>query len=212
MVPFEGESRPVKYAVAGSFTSVNLESQTGSADANTSTFDYFALNFPVGRFGVGVGALPYTSVGYKLQDLADNGDILNRYTGEGGLNKVFAGVGYKITEKLSIGVDMNYNFGNIKNSALAYAYSEGLLLQFQTRENNRSDLSGLSFNLGMAYHTMITRKLELQATATFAPESNLTSENTRSYSTIVITNNGREVPNSIRLMPIWKQLAWKQPI
>jgi hypothetical protein len=190
--PFDGESRPVKYAVAGTFTSLNLESNSGSENANTSTFDYIVLNMPVGRkFGVGFGLLPFTSVGYRLEDVDDNDPdrLLNRYRGEGGLNKVFVGVGYQLTHSLSVGLDVNYNFGNVQNSAIAFSYDgDGNPTQFQTREDNRSDLSGLNFNLGLAYKSKITDKLTLSATTTYSPQSDLASENQRSFSTIVYNN------------------------
>ncbi len=192
--PFEGKSRPVKYTVGGSYTSLNLESNAVTEKANTATFDYFALAIPLGKFGFGFGAMPFTSVGYKLEDIDENGVAQNQYSGEGGLNRVYAGLGYQITDKLAIGVDINYNFGNIQNKALAFLYdNEGNLLQYQTREDNRSDLSGLNFNLGLSYKTMVTDKLELSATATYTPESNLTSDNVRSFSTITINQfTGRE--------------------
>ena len=64
---------------------------------------------------------------------------------------------------------------------------------YRSREDNRSDLSGLSFNFGLHYKKLITDKLELQASTTFAPQTNLNSENLRSFSTIVINDNGGEL-------------------
>jgi hypothetical protein len=184
-IPFDGESRPVKFTVAGTMSEVKLKGNSGEAKAGSSTFDYLALSIPVGKFGFGFGLMPYTAVGYKLDDENDNGDFINRFEGEGGVNKVFAGFGYQISSKLSAGIDINYNFGNIQNSAIAIEYTpEGDLVQYQTQEYNRSDLSGVNFNFGLAYKTMITDKLELSTTATYAPESNLKSDNERTFSTV----------------------------
>ncbi|WP_299361434.1 hypothetical protein [Winogradskyella sp.] len=185
-MPFDNESRPVKFAVAGTMSNATLNGNSGEAETNSTTFDYIALSVPVGKFGFGFGLLPYTSVGYRLDDINDDQDIINRFRGEGGVNRVFAGFGYQITDRLSAGVDINYNFGNIQNSAIAFQYNEGELVEFQTREDNRSDLSGLSLNFGLAYKMMISESLELSATATYAPESELSSDNIRSFSTIVI--------------------------
>lgn len=189
--PYNSESRPVKFAVAGSFNNLSLESANATEAANASAFDYIALSLPVGqRLGVGFGILPFTSVGYQLEDIDPvNLDPLFRFEGEGGLNKVFLGAGYQINKNFSIGIDVNYNFGNIQNSAIQFIYdNDGDLVQFQTRENNRSDLSGVNFNLGIAYKGKINDKLELSATATFSPESNIRSQNDRSISTIVINS------------------------
>ncbi|MBT8245575.1 MAG: hypothetical protein HKP48_05985 [Winogradskyella sp.] len=198
--PYNGESRPVKFTVAGSFSSVSLNSNTESQNANTSTFDYLAVSIPLGRFGAGFGLLPFTSVGYKLQDINPVNERIDfRYEGEGGLNKAFFSLGYLVNDNLSIGVDANYNFGSTENSAIQFIYdSDGNIIQLSTRETNRSDLSGLNFNLGAAYKGKISDKLELSATATFAPESSLNSINDRSISTVFVTTLGDEfVQNTI---------------
>ncbi len=196
--PYNNESRPVKFTVAGTFTSTALNSNSETQNANTSNFDYLAVSVPLGRFGAGFGLLPFTSVGYQLED-ANDGQVDYRYRGEGGLNKVFFSLGYLVTDELSIGADLNYNFGNIQNSAIAFLYDQdGDPLLYQTREENRSDLSGLNFNLGAVYKTKINEKLELTATATYAPQSSLGSINERSLATIVIDPFGSEfVENSI---------------
>ena len=197
--PFDNETRPVKFAVAGSTSDVTLKSNSGDAETNSTTFDYLALSVPIGKFGFGFGLMPFTSVGYKLDDVNDDGDFINRFEGDGGINKVFAGFGYKISDKLSAGVDINYNFGNIQNSAIAFAYTpEGDLVQYQTREDNRSDLSGLNLNFGLSYKTMISDKLELSTTMTYTPQSKLSSTNERSFSTIVINteNNAQGTINT----------------
>ena len=151
---------------------------------------------PIGRkFGAAFGLLPYTAVGYKLEDVDDNDPdrTLNRYRGEGGLNKVFVGLGYQLSNKFSVGLDVNYNFGSVENSALAFSYdNEGNPTQYQSREDNRSDLSGLNFNFGLAYKSKISDKLTLSATTTFAPESDLASENERFFSTIIYNANTEE--------------------
>ena len=183
--PFDNESRPVKFTVAGTMSDVKLKSNFEETTTNSSGLDYIALSFPVGKFGFGFGLLPFTSVGYKLDDIDDEDNLVNRFSGEGGVNKAFAGLGYRISDKLSIGVDFNYNFGNIQNTAIEVAYTEeGDVVQYQTLEFNRSDLSGLNLNFGLAYKTMVSDKLELSTTATYAPESKLTSNNTRAFTTV----------------------------
>ncbi|RKE98389.1 hypothetical protein [Ichthyenterobacterium magnum] len=183
---FNNENRPVKFAVAGSYNSLDLKANSGSAETSTTTFDYLALSFPMGKFGAGFGLLPYTSVGYKLESF--DGDLIsNRYRGEGGMNKAFLGLGYQVNDKLSVGVDVSYNFGNVQNSVVEFLYNdENELAQYQTRENNRSDLSGLNINLGLSYKTMLNEKLQLTTGLTYSPKSNVTSKNVRSFSTILI--------------------------
>jgi hypothetical protein len=183
------ESRPVKFTVGGSYSSLNLKSDSGSANASSSTFDYLAMSVPMGKFGFGFGLLPFTSVGYKLESL-DGDQVSNRFKGQGGVNKAFLGLGYQINNEISIGIDANYNFGNIQNNTVAFSYdSDGNLTQYQSRENNRSDLSGLNVNLGVTYKTMLNKSLELVSGITYTPESKLVSKNERSFSTITINSS-----------------------
>jgi hypothetical protein len=187
------ENRPVKFSIGASHNSTNLKADSGEAEVSSTTFDYLALSMPLGKFGFGFGLVPYSAVGYKLED-TNEGVIENRYSGQGGVNRAFLGLGYRITDKLSAGIDMNYNFGNIQNSAIEFVYDdEGNIVQYQSRETNRSDLSGLNFNIGLTYRTMVNEKLELQAGLTYSPKSDLSSINERSFSTIVINaTSGQE--------------------
>ncbi|MGE5944242.1 MAG: hypothetical protein ACM31G_07880, partial [Flavobacteriales bacterium] len=198
LYPFNGESRPVKFSVGGSHSSIGLKSSSSSDNSSSTSFDYVALSLPLGKFGVGFGLLPYTSVGYRLESLNGNGDISNRYSGQGGLNKVYFGLGYLIKKGLSVGVDANYNFGSIQNSAIEFLYDdEGVPVLNQSKENNRSDLSGLNVNFGVSYKTMLNSKLQLVSGITYTPQSTLTSSNDRSFSTITISpSTGQEFVNN----------------
>ncbi|WP_452225102.1 hypothetical protein [Lacinutrix chionoecetis] len=187
---FNNESRPVKFTVGGSYTTTKLKTDDSEDRVNSSTFDYLALSIPLGKFGFGFGLLPYTSVGYRLETNNAAGNRDTRFRGEGGLNKAFLSFGYQITDGLSFGIDTNYNFGNIQNNTIQFNYnSDNEPLQTQSRETNRSDLSGINFNFGLHYQTKISDKLELQSAFTYAPSSDINSTNTRSFSSITINES-----------------------
>jgi hypothetical protein len=181
MSPFNNESRPIKFTVGGSHSSINLETDTASDKATSTSFEYLAISVPMGKFGLAFGLLPYSSVGYKLDAKESINDSLmttNRYRGDGGLNKAFIGLGYEIAKDLSIGIDASYNFGNIENNSIDFVFDdEGEPLQYQSREANRSDLSGINFKVGLHYSPMISEKLQLSSGFTYSPESDLTSRN-----------------------------------
>ncbi|MBJ7880789.1 hypothetical protein [Gelidibacter salicanalis] len=183
---WNNESRPIKFTVGGSSSNLNLKTESESQKVNATTFDYLALAVPMGKFGFGFGLLPYSSVGYKLESSNDEGNLDNRYKGEGGLNKAFVGLGYQITTSLAVGIDASYNFGSVQNSALQFTYLDGEPLQYLSKENNRSDLSGINLNFGLTYKTMVTDKLQLSTGLTYMPKSKLKSENQRAFSTVVV--------------------------
>ena len=192
---YGNEGRPIKFSIAGSHTNLKLSSDSGEDKLSSSTFDYISLAIPVGKLGVGVGLIPYTSVGYKLETLDDSNRLNERFSGDGGLNRTYLSLGYLINDNFSVGVDLSYNFGNIQNSTIVFDYNDdGDLIQFQSRETNRSDLSGLSLNIGLTYRAKISDKLELKSGFTFTPETNLKSVNERDFSTIVINSStNREI-------------------
>ncbi len=190
---YNNESRPIIYSVGGSHSNIKLQSNSNSDRTSTSTFDYLAVAIPLGKLGFGFGLLPYSSVGYKLENSNTNGDLGNRYKGEGGVNRTYLSFGYQLTNKLSIGATADYNFGNIKNSSIEFQYNtNNELLIYQTREDNKSSLSGLSFNLGAYYTTKLNDKLEIQTSLTYTPESKLKSTNKRSFSTFTFDPFGNE--------------------
>lgn len=190
-----GEGHIVKFAIGGSSLNTTLKTNTASDKANATTFDYLALSIPMGRFGMGFGLMPYTSVGYKLESITDDDVLDYRYRGDGGVNKAFFGIGYLLTEDLRAGVDASYNFGNIQNNVINFRYDdEGDPLQYHSREVNRSDLSGLNFNFGFTYTPMITEKLQLTSSITFSPKADLTSKNERTFASVLVSSTGQEIP------------------
>jgi hypothetical protein len=60
------------------------------------------------------------------------------------------------------------------------------MLQYQTREINRSDLGGLSYNFGLIYTKLLKSNLEFTASATYSPSTELKSNNQRNFSSVVV--------------------------
>ncbi len=179
--------RLVNYSVGGSFIQSTQKTTNEKQKATTTTLDYIAIGVPMGKFGASFGLIPFTSVGYKLQ--SESANATTQFTGTGGLNKAFLTLAYSITPELSIGLETNYNFGNIENTVFNVQED----LQFATREINKSDLIGVSFNFGAAYKTMVSENLELSTSITYTPETDFTSENFREIATLLITPTGGQV-------------------
>ena len=189
-----GKMALTTYTLGASNTSVNIKSATEEGNANTTSLDYLAIGLPAGKFGFGFGLIPYSAVGYNIIDMNEAQGRANRYSGRGGLNRVFLSGGYSITSNIRLGVDLNYNFGNIQNKNILVR--EGL--QYASREINRSDLSGLSYKFGFDYNRMLSEKLEFKLGAYYSPEVNLNSENKRELATILFGGMGQEAAFDVR--------------
>ncbi len=190
--------RLVNFSIGASHQNSTQKTEDATQKTSTTTLDYFAIGVPMGKFGMGFGLLPYTSVGYHF--LSDLSDGVTEYSGSGGLNKAFLSLAYQVTPEFSLGVDANYNFGKIENNAT----TQKSILQYGTREFNRSELHGFSATFGAMYKKMITEQLELSGSVTYTPGTNFRSDNSRKLSTVSIIPAGIytvderdvEVPNT----------------
>ena len=196
MFSFNNEGRLVKFTVGLGHSETDLSTSEDNSEATNSSFDYLGLNIPMGKFGMGFGLIPHSSVGYKLQSSNENQLMQYKYSGSGGLNKAFLGFAYQLNNNISIGFDSRYNFGNIENIALEFLYDDELEpLDYQAREINRSDLSGLNFNFGLIYKGQISSNLDLHGSFSYSPEYNLSSRNSRVFASVILNpNSGLEFP------------------
>ena len=193
---FNNEGRLVKFTVSVGNSDINFKTQNASAKSTTTSFDYLGMSVPMGKFGMGFGLIPHSSVGYKLESLDDADLIKYKYSGKGGLNKVLLGLAYQFSESLALGMNFDYNFGNIQNNGVEFLYDDDSEpLDYHSREANRSDLSGFSYNLGITFKPMLTDLIQLHSAFTYSPDYNLNSDNSRTFSSIVInSNSGEEYP------------------
>ena len=180
-----GRLRFVTFTVGGSHTEVSLEDDVNENKNSISTFDYLALSFPISKkAGVSFGLVPFTSVGYDLNEGDD--DLVNTFNGRGGVNRVFLSGGYEVAKGLYVGASANYNFGNIQNETLRILEEAEL----GTRERNRSDILGFTFEFGAQYDVMVTDKLELRSSFKYVPATEVRAENERQVSSVIFNNLG----------------------
>jgi len=174
-----GRLKMTNYSIGASHDRINLKTDEASDNAKITSLDYLSLAFPISdKVGIGLGVLPYTSVGYRILDTEEgSASLLN---GRGGMNKVFLSAGWAVTPELSIGVDANYNFGNFQNTQSINREE----LQYGTTDVNRSDIKGFTFNFGANYQKMLNETLKLHVSSTYAPAMDLDSENVRAISTV----------------------------
>ncbi|MFN4027554.1 MAG: hypothetical protein ACK4IZ_08925 [Flavobacterium sp.] len=175
------------FAVGGTYANTKFQSETSDGKARRTSLDYLAIGIPVGKLGIGFGLIPYSSVGYKIQSITEGDNpTFSRYSGVGGVNKVFAGFGYKLTKQINFGANFQYNFGTIETTNLRYLAS----VQYGTRENNYSDLQGFNLDLGLTYQAKLNEKLSLFSSISYSPESKLKLDNSRSIDLIQFLSTG----------------------
>ena len=177
------------FSLGGTYNTTSQKTNTQSGSARRTTLDYLAVGLPLGKFGMGFGLIPYSSVGYKIKTTST---ILD---GSGGMNKVFLGFGYKLGANLSVGADAQYNFGKIETTN--FELKDGI--ENGTSVKNTAILSGINFNLGLMYQTKITKKMSLYSSVSYTAESTLVSQNTREIGVSGDNTNTQEDARSLKL-------------
>lgn len=186
-----GKLKMTNFNIGGNQKFTTLKTSEEEAKGSTTTLDYLAVGLPMGKLAMSFGLMPYSSVGYKTgftdYTTAEIGE--GRYEGSGGINRGFVAAGYQINDKLSLGIDVNYNFGKITTEAIEITSDEPD--HYDSMETNETNLKGLGVNLGASYTTKLKNDLELTSGLTYSPEINLSSENNRRISSIKFNSNGQ---------------------
>lgn len=161
-----------------------------SQEQNTSitNLDYLAIGFPLGKkVGAGFGIMPFSSVGYSLNDTATNGsgaEVTNVFTGEGGLNRIYASIGFEPLKNLSIGVTGNFNFGTLNYQRVQSVED----VQFGTIDRRESKISGYDINYALNYNPTIKEKYTLYASVLVNTQGNLVSKNSQTIGSFSLVN------------------------
>lgn len=186
------------FSVGLTYANTKFENESLTGKARRTTFDYFAVGIPAKKLGIGFGLIPYSSVGYKNLSLSsEENPISTQYTGNGGMNKVYFALSYKLSKKINFGADVQYNFGTIKTSNIVLRDD----IQYSTIETNESRLNGVNFDFGLTYQDKLTKKYSIFGGIVFTPESNLRVTNQR---TIIVGSETEQprVPNSSFKLPL----------
>jgi hypothetical protein len=143
----------------GLTSDVTTLSQTGEGSVRNANFrlSHFAFAIPVTKSSaVAFGLMPYSQVGYNYLSSSkhatgpvDTNVVNNIYSGNGGLSKAYIGYGFSIGKHLSIGANVSYIFGNIKQ----YQSTElpDLFGTLDSRVENGYSIAGLNYDYGAQY-------------------------------------------------------------
>ena len=139
--------------------SSNYQENGYKTNAKNASFDYLAMQFRLHpRVGFAVGFTPYSNVGYKFSRTSDieNSDdvtVTNTFYGDGGLQQIFGGIGFKILDNLSIGANVGYLYGEIDYQTLATLSNGG----DQTTTYNNISINSYIANFGLQYTQKLSK-------------------------------------------------------
>jgi len=177
-----------EFGANGSYTSLKNENTTETK--TNGNISHIAIAFPVKHnWGVGIGLLPLTKVGYNITTENDiegsTEEYLSFIQGEGGLNKFYIATGVKLGKTLSLGLDASFLFGAINQQTQLFSSS-----LFTIDDNTY--YSGMKLKTGFQYAFFNSKKQKTSIGGTLEIPVSLNGERTRtSYQT---TTNGQVIP------------------
>lgn len=143
--------------------------------------NYLAMQFPLGKHvAASIGLLPYSYVGYgygavdstKINNAADEESVryIQQYDGDGGLNKVYFGLGAQPFKWVSLGVNVGYIFGEISNNySVTFPDNNGTA----TYSYRNISAKALELQFGIQLMHTFNQKHAVTLGATFTPKMNM---------------------------------------
>ncbi len=180
----------VTFSLGASYKGTQLKNTSTSEKTTCGSFDYLALAFPAGKFNVALGIMPYSFVGYNIQNINTTSEYKEsrQFIGEGGLNRTFLGLSYKLNKNLSFGLNGAYIFGDTETSLTKFILdnNDGVIFDRGSRIRNVNNYSGLTVTAGLNYEQPLSKKLKLYTSATFSPEMKLKNDQTKTLATVEV--------------------------
>ena len=180
--------RLTAYTAGISHKEYRLKDWSQEQKTSITNLDYLAIGFPVAnKVGIGFGLMPFSSVGYSLNDTATNGsgaEVTNVFTGDGGLNRIYASVGFEPIKNVTLGVTANFNFGTLDYERIQSVED----VQFGTIDRRSSKISGYDFNYALNYNPTIKEKYTLYTSILVNTQGNLVSKNSQTIGSFSLVN------------------------
>ena len=176
---FDSLATVFELGLFGKYTSFNtINNSQGRLDASAK---YIAMGFKITRkLATSFGLASYSTIGYNINVTSPvESSVLTynkTFSGEGGVNQLFLGSSYKITNSLVFGINAVYLFGTITHSESSVDYNYTLKdLTYLSNINLNYGLNyqitngGWKYNIGLIYNngkTLTTRDASTITTST----------------------------------------------
>jgi hypothetical protein len=186
--------RQTTYAVGVLNNDLTLKTADSKQNSVSSSLNYIALGFPIGKkAGFSLGLQPLSSVGYSLSNtkLNANDEIsaITIYSGEGGVNRIYGSFGMKISKEFSVGIELDYSFGNIQNSVL----NQRADVILATKNKEESIITGNAVTFGTQYQKLLKKNLYFRAGATLKLGNDLKTTGNEYLYSLTSSSGGTEV-------------------
>ena len=154
-------------AVSGQFT--NFKEGDTKVNAKTSNFEYATALFRMfPKFGVSVGIMPFSNIGYSYSTKQNVGTSSTtttmKFSGEGGLHQAYIGLGYELFKGFSLGVNASYLWGSYERD-ITVTSNDAYVNTLSKRYG--AEVSSYKLDFGAQFQQQISKNDQLTIGATF---------------------------------------------
>ncbi|WP_289054246.1 hypothetical protein [Carboxylicivirga marina] len=155
-----------------------LETETSTARFSDMNFSYFAIGYPVSKWGfMSIGVKPESIVGYSFfddnatQGVPENSGDYTRsiYQGNGNTTKAYTGIALSPIDNLSVGAHISYIFGKISRYSLADFPNDPSAIKLASSEE--FSINDLFFDFGLQYRLKLKERHNIVFGAIYNPKS-----------------------------------------
>ena len=197
-------ANPASYSAVDSLTflfdagmslqNTNFNENGTKTNAKNSTVDYIAMQFRLYKgLGITAGFLPYSIVGYNMNRSSIIPNSADQYgnttykketfSGEGGVQQIFVGLGYEPLKNLSIGANFSYIYGDFIHSTSTSFSNPNANISLW---NEKISVSDFKLDLGLQYTKSLGEKHHVTLGAVYSFGKDVNSD---AYKFTEIYNN-----------------------
>ncbi len=161
----------------GFFTEYSkFSTKTDDQSSVSGNLSNIAIGFRAkNRWGISVGLAPFSTVGYNIKTyndmVNDNSIYTNTYVGDGGINQVYFGNSFKLTDHISLGVNLSYLFGSFEEDE-EISFSGGDYVDYRISDQNY--VKGFYIDYGLQFRIPV-KNYEISLGAIYGHKRNLSS-------------------------------------
>lgn len=168
-----------------------LSTNNQTEQSNYTSLGYLQFGTPVTKWlGVSFGLIPFSNVGYNINDdyvLDDIGHVVYQYEGTGGINQFYLGTGVSITDELSIGINATYYFGRMDFTRSSLFPDS--INYLDTRITETQSPGDLALSYGIHYEREVKEDHKLSLGATFSNKSSIRTNRDYLVESMKVTSN-----------------------
>ena len=173
---------------------VDIQSISQNQTTSNVSLSHIVFGFPLTKkIGSSFGIIPFSSIGYSMEnrDEINQADMI--YNGDGGLSKVYLGGAIELHPNFSIGANASYLFGGLNRRKKLEFDDETI---FNSRSNSLININGLYYEIGAIFSKKIEEKSNISIALNTSNSSEINAKRSNLVETFQYSGNNEIVKDT----------------